>query len=381
MSAQDDNPTRTPSILSGIGSLEDLSLRTGDQRLRQVRELYEFERIPSVRLRMSERAWADTFNVMRVPREFVEDQYTIFVRDKYLGHEVIFNPLRSRRTAPINGPDPAELIEQERALTGCRWCDPGGWMEKGMWADEFGEVWSDDGRFVARANWARMAPVSGMVIGDENTHNLLRLSREDFLSMFRLAEDYIRKALGVRPRARFFIVFLNGGPKSAGSVAHSHLQIVGKEGERHFGYAENILASCPADYWERVQSAHRDVGLALTDGRCAGWVNLAPVKEKDITVVAPTLHDGALMIYNLLQTLIGRGTSNYSLAVILSPEYITVSVDKRFSKWPPVLVRWVDRGDSRSRHSDVGSMELFASTVVATDPFVVAGWIRESIKS
>jgi len=330
---------------------------------------------------MSERAWADTFDVMGVPREFVEDQYTIVIRDKHLGHEVIFNPLRSRRTSPIIGPDPAELIEQERALAGCRWCDSAGWMEKGMWADEFGEVWSEDGRFVARANWARMAPVSGMVIGDEKSHNLLRLSRGDFLSMFRLAERYVRKALEVRPRARFFIVFLNGGPKSAGSVAHAHLQIVGKEGGRHFGYAENILTSCPADYWERVQSAHQNVALDLTDGRCVAWVNLAPVKEKDVTVVAPTLQDGALMIYTLLQTLIGRGTSNYSLAVILSPEYVTASVDKRFSKWPPVLMRWVDRGDSRSKHSDVGAMELFASTVVATDPFVVAGWLRESLNS
>jgi diadenosine tetraphosphate (Ap4A) HIT family hydrolase len=381
MSSHNSTTSRTPSTLSDIKSLEDLSLRPNDARLRRVHEMYELERIPSVRLRMSERAWNDTVHVMQAPRESVENQYTIIIRDKNLGHEVIFNPLRSRRTTPINGPDPAELIEHERTGAGCLWCEPDGWMEKGMWADEFGEVWSDDGRIVARANWARMAPISGMVIGDEKTHNLLRLSLSDFFSMFQLAEVYIRKARETRPRARFFIVFMNGGPKSAGSVAHSHLQIVGKEGDRHFGYAENILARCPADYWEQAKLAHRELGLTLTDGRCTAWVNLAPVKEKDITVLASTLQDGALMIYRLMQTLIGRGTNNYSLAVILSPQYVTTLEDKRFSKWPPVLLRWVDRGDGRSKHGDVGAMEFFASTVVATDPFVVANWLRESIKA
>ena len=38
----------------------------------------------------------------------------------------------------------------------------------------------------------------------------------------------------------------------------------------------------------------------------------------------------------------------------------------------PVVVRIVDRGDLDSKVSDVGAMELYAASVVASDPFEVA---------
>ena len=38
----------------------------------------------------------------------------------------------------------------------------------------------------------------------------------------------------------------------------------------------------------------------------------------------------------------------------------------------PVLVRIVDRGDLGSLASDVGAMELYASSVISSDPFEVA---------
>ena len=40
-----------------------------------------------------------------------------------------------------------------------------------------------------------------------------------------------------------------------------------------------------------------------------------------------------------------------------------------------MVVRMVDRGDLASRTSDVGGMELFAESVVASDPF----WVAEAL--
>ena len=42
----------------------------------------------------------------------------------------------------------------------------------------------------------------------------------------------------------------------------------------------------------------------------------------------------------------------------------------------PVVARIVDRGDLNSRTSDVGGMELFAESVVASDPFAVAAALQ-----
>jgi hypothetical protein len=38
----------------------------------------------------------------------------------------------------------------------------------------------------------------------------------------------------------------------------------------------------------------------------------------------------------------------------------------------PVIVRMVDRGDPLNRTSDFGAMELYAASVVSSDPFRVA---------
>jgi len=44
----------------------------------------------------------------------------------------------------------------------------------------------------------------------------------------------------------------------------------------------------------------------------------------------------------------------------------------------PVLARVVDRGDPRTTASDIGSMELYASSVVSSDPLEVARILKEN---
>jgi hypothetical protein len=45
----------------------------------------------------------------------------------------------------------------------------------------------------------------------------------------------------------------------------------------------------------------------------------------------------------------------------------------------PVMVRIVDRGDPDSKVSDVGAMELYAASVVASDPFEVAEALKKRL--
>ena len=44
-------------------------------------------------------------------------------------------------------------------------------------------------------------------------------------------------------------------------------------------------------------------------------------------------------------------------------------------RFPP-LARIVDRGDPANKTSDIGAMELYAASVIATDPFRVAETLR-----
>jgi hypothetical protein len=115
-------------------------------------------------------------------------------------------------------------------------------------------------------------------------------------------------------------------------------------------------------------------------GGCVAWANIAPVKERDLSVISPSFHEGAIFFYRLLQALKAHGSNSFSIAAIPSPNFIAGSnVDDRFSSWPNVLWRFADRGDLAARHSDYGSMELFASASLATDPFLVAQWLNEDV--
>lgn len=368
-----------------LESLDDLFLSFGrsDPALKRFRKIFDVERHAAVRIKMNPRGWSEARRRMGTDdREEIEAQTVFIVRDRLSGHEASFNQLRTKRASRPEGENPATLIDLERAENPCPWCDPNGYWQPNLWADEFGQVWErTHRRFVAQPNWARLAPVSGIALGDHEAHNLLRLSLDQFMGMFGVAERYIQRARKQRPAAKSFMIFLNGGPKAAASVAHAHMQIVGKEGDHHFGYAEAMLTHCGADYWERLRGVHEDLGLAVTRGANVAWVNIAPVRERDMTVASSTVREGARLVYDLLQSLIRRGTNNYTLAAILSPEYLTGETGRRGWKWPPVLWRLVDRGDMRVRHSDVGAMELFGSCVVASDPFEVARWVKEDANS
>src|SRR4051794_36720227 len=67
-----------------------------------------------------------------------------------------------------------------------RWCDGGAWdtAQTGRFADCFGEVYLRDARVVGRANWARQAPISGIIFGGAEQHHMLTLSLAQFTAQF-----------------------------------------------------------------------------------------------------------------------------------------------------------------------------------------------------
>jgi diadenosine tetraphosphate (Ap4A) HIT family hydrolase len=223
---------------------------------------------------------------------------------------------------------------------------------------------------------ARFTPVSGIVFGDAQMHDLFALSRADFRALFEAADLYVAAARSALPHVQYFEVFVNGGARSAASVAHAHAQVVGRGG-RHFAYPEGIAARAPADYWDTVRDVHAELGLAVEFDGGVAWANLVPVKERDITAFSRTLIDGADMMYTILRTLMQRGTNSFSLTAILAPVSTNgCETPERFRNWQPVLWRLLDRGDAHARHADIGCLELFGSSVVATDPFELARWLR-----
>jgi len=337
------------------------------------RDIYSVRRRVSLPLALSPAAIEMATRILRAPAEEVRRQELVEITNVWLQQSATFGVLRSRRVAAPSGPPAADLIDRERLENGCQWCEG---SVRGIIADVFGKVVSDDGRFIAQANLSRQAVANGLITGDARTHNFLRLSRADFLAMWGMVDPYIAEVKKTDPSLRYFFVGWNGGPKSAGSVSHCHLNVLAWQ-HAHCAFAEQVLARCPANYWARVLGIHREIGLAFRHGPVTGFASLCPVKEREILWSAPDLMTGAETLQRILETLIAHGTNNFSVAAILAPD---PALDARFGEWPRVLWRIVDRGDMRARHSDFGAVEMLGGTTIfSSDPWETAGWLRDGM--
>jgi len=112
------------------------------------------------------------------------------------------------------------------------------------------------------------------------------------------------------------------------------------------------------------------VGCALERDGIRIIANLAPKKEYEVLLMAPWPSDSLKdAIYDVLVALRDKvGMQSFNL-VIYRPPFGTSE-----ENWEgfPTIVRIVDRGDLSSRTADFGAMELYAASVVSSDPFKLA---------
>ena len=69
------------------------------------------------------------------------------------------------------------------------------------------------------------------------------------------------------------------------------------------------------------------------------------------------------------------GVSSFNLGLATPPLADTEESWEGF----PVIIRLVDRGDTGSRVSDIGGMEIYASSVVSSDPFELGRQLEECL--
>jgi hypothetical protein len=87
---------------------------------------------------------------------------------------------------------------------------------------------------------------------------------------------------------------------------------------------------------------------------------LTPVKEKEIFVIssARRSEEMADTVYKLLRSYLALGVQSFNVALFQVDDYH--------------ILRLVDRGSLADRNSDIGAMELYAASVIASDPFKLA---------
>ncbi|HNT29586.1 MAG TPA: hypothetical protein PKL83_01395 [bacterium] len=223
------------------------------------------------------------------------------------------------------------------------------------------------------ANIAKYDSMHSLVIFDDD--NPLDFDRDEIRDYFDTAVQWFHKAHATVPEAIYPLFIWNCLWKSGGSIVHGHAQIL-LASDRHYARVDYLRhvsheyeKKYVSNYFADLYRVHEALGLGLEHEHIRLMAYLTPLKEKELLIFTPKVDEVFTdFLYEVLHCYIHDiGVMSFNLAMAFPP------FKHRDEEWGhfPVVVRIVDRGDPLSKISDIGAMELYAQSVVASDPFLV----------
>lgn len=301
----------------------------------------------------------------------VTAQEIVKVTNRITLEGALFNELRASR--PLDTAVSVDLDEEISRTEGDPFCHP----EVGTPADVFGRIKSEHA--TTASNIAKYDGFHGVIVFDD--HNPLHLTPGKVADYVSVGLEWCREALEADPEARYPFLMWNCLWRAGGSIIHGHAQVTVTHG-MHYPKVERLRRASAAyhaehgsDYFADLHRVHDSLGLGIPLEGVRAFASLSPIKEKELVVIGGEPGDEALSraVGALLQGYIrDLGVRAFNVAFYMPP------FGPRDEGWSdfPTVVYIVDRGDPANRTSDMGAMELYAASVVASDPFQVAEALR-----
>ena len=238
--------------------------------------------------------------------------------------------------------------------------------------DTFGRI--EGQHCITASNVAKCDELHGLVIF-KNSHPL-KWRREEVADYIETAWRWAQKAHSLHPLNRYFFFCWNCLWCSGASINHGHAQITLSRGKAYSRIeslrkaAQSYRRRYKANYFDDLFKVHRSLGLAFDRDGVRVLAYLTPVKNSEIILMADRL-DAPFKenVYDVLALYRDQlGVTSFNLSIATPP------LDKTRETWQgfPVTAWLVDRGSLNYRSSDIGSLELFATNSVASDPFKLA---------
>lgn len=307
----------------------------------------------------------------------VETQQVVQVTNRIVLEGTLYNPLRSAR--PLDGVSDEDVVAAIESTRGGPFCFP----ETMTPEDVFGRVQGQ--HCLTASNVAKYDGFHGLVVFDE--HNPLRFDRDRVRDYILTALRWAQQAHNVDREARYLFLMWNCLWKGGASIVHGHMQMALGRG-MHYARIEHWRRQAllyrlahGTNYFEDLVRVHAALGLAVQVGGAHVLASLTPIKDKELLVISPTRWVHNEDMFDAISVALhayreGLGVQSFNLALFQRPLDAAETIDpvsgaRGWEDWDgfPAMVRIVDRGDLQARAADVGCMELYASSVVSSDPF------------
>jgi len=316
-------------------------------------------------------------------------QYVIKVTNQVTMEGALFNEVRSMWSpTPLS---PEQIAEATEPKGGDPFCDP----ETLTPADTFSQDGDTPGRVrgqycITASSLVKLDGYHGLVIFDE--HDPLRLTQARLDDYLDVAWTWAELAHQEDPQARYYLVIWNCLPCAGATLVHGHLQMLLTR-DVHYPKveawrraAETYRQTYGEDYFNDLFEVHTDLGLGFASEGMRVMASLTPVKEGEIIIMGDAedyAHPGAFSrpfkraLFKALDTFINHmDVTAFNVAIYCPPLGETSEAWRGF----PIIARLVDRGNPCEPVSDVGAMELYAASVIRTDPFRVAEVLLDRFK-
>jgi hypothetical protein len=304
--------------------------------------------------------------------EAVREQRIVRVNNNVTLEGALFNELRALRPMEVKGAD------EVRATIASSANDPFCRPETGTPADIFGRVEGKSG--ITASNVAKYDGFHGVLVFKEHDP-LAPIDASAIRDHLATARGWAERALEADPAARYYFLMWNSLWRAGGSIVHGHMQMTATRG-MHYPKIELLrrqaiayAAQNGSDYFDDLWVVHEALGLGSESDGVRSIASLVPIKEREIIVLGRSGADESSLapaIAKAVAAYRGAGVVSYNMALYVPP----LSPDgEDWRRFPP-LARLVDRGDPANKTSDIGAMELYAASVIATDPFRVAETLR-----
>jgi hypothetical protein len=245
--------------------------------------------------------------------------------------------------------------------------------------DLFGRI---KGKYcITASNIAKYDGLHGMIIFKD--FNPLKFSREEVIDYLDTGWKWAQKAHQFDPSAKYYFFLWNSLKKAGASLAHGHAQVVLSR-EHHYTKIEALRhaalhykAENGSDYFDDLYQVHLDLGLALEKNGIRILSYLTPIKEKEIMLLSPGLNNSFKeRLYEVLACFRDcMHVTAFNVGIAFPPFNFHTKGWEDF----PVVARIVDRGYPWDGSSDFGTMELYAASIISSDPFQVAREIKKAL--
>ena len=306
--------------------------------------------------------------------EAVTRQKIVKITNLITFEETLFNRLRSSR--PIESKEKESLDAQ---LADASRDDLFDNPQDNTPEDLFGRVAGK--HCVTASNVAKYDGLHGIIIFSD--FHPLRFSREQVIDYIDVSWEWAKRVRASEPQAKYFFLIWNCLWRAGASICHGHAQVMLTR-DRHYakierlrqaalGYRRNYGSSYFADLFQ----AHQCVGCAVEKAGVRILAHLTPFKDNEVILLAAELNLSLKeRIYEVLACFRDQlGVASFNLGLVTPPLAETGESWEDF----PVMAWLVDRGYPGIRASDVGGMELYASSVVSSDPFDLARKFRDCL--